>query len=536
MSTRSGEILFLRPTSGLTKYFGQWTSLFAIIGASLGVWQWMFVGTLQNMYPGINAGMTWGVGMVFMLIYTVMMTLLSIAMPRSSGLYQISARGFNPVAGMLAVWRGIIANPIIKASEFYIFLVFMGAAFTQWGAATGNLGLQALGQTFVATQPAVLVLASIILMAIFAVIAYLGPLFRIEPRIQMIGGVFSTIGWVLAIVVLAATPSSAVQTRWDAVWGSGAYAEVQTIATTAGYSATLYSTFSLTMTLMATIWPIGLVWPYLILLYGGEVSDPAKNLVFTQLLGGLILAGLLTAGAGMFQRTFGTFTTQYSYAYSAVASGSATFTSNQLFTGGFGTFSALMTDNPVISGWILLSAPVIGLTATPINMAWVTRGFFQASLDRVMPSFFGNLSRFHTPTLAIIYWFLFGVPFTVAIAAGAGNLVSVITSLIALWGIEMIFQSLAAIQLPFLKPALYEGSIKKQPVLFGIPLISILGIVILPTSLFVLIGFAQGAAFISMVSMAVQYGFSALWFVAYALHLRKKNIDIGTIYESLPPE
>jgi hypothetical protein len=73
-------------------------------------------------------------------------------------------------------------------------------------------------------------------------------------------------------------------------------------------------------------------------------------------------------------------------------------------------------------------------------------------------------------------------------------------------------------------------------VLFGIPLISILGIVILPTSLFVLIGFAQGAAFISMVSMAVQYGFSALWFVAYALHLRKKNIDIGTIYESLPPE
>jgi amino acid transporter len=377
-------------------------------------------------------------------------------------------------------------------------------------------------------------MASIILMAIFSIIAYLGPLFKIEPRIQMIGGIFSTIGWVLAIVVLAATPSSAVQTRWDTVWGSGAYSEVQTIATTAGFTA---APFSWSMTLMATVWPIGLVWPYLILLYGGEVSDPAKNLVFTQLFGALILAGLLTAGAGLFQRTFTTFSSQYATANAAVGSGAATFTLNQSFTGGFGTFTALMTDNPVISGWILLSAPVIALTATPINMAWVTRGFFQASLDRVMPSFFGTLSRYHTPTMAIIYYFLFGAPFAIIIALpGMYGLVSVITSLIALWGIEMIFQSIAALQLPFLKPALYEGSIRKQPVLFGIPLISILGVVILPVSLFVLIGFTQGAAFLAMVSMAVQYGFSALWFLTYALYLRKKNIDIGTIYESLPPE
>lgn len=56
MAIHSSEVLFLRPTSGLTKYFGTWSSLFAIVGASLGTWQWLFVGTLQDLYPGINGG------------------------------------------------------------------------------------------------------------------------------------------------------------------------------------------------------------------------------------------------------------------------------------------------------------------------------------------------------------------------------------------------------------------------------------------------------------------------------------------------
>jgi amino acid transporter len=105
----------------------------------------MFAGILQDMYPGIIAGLTWGIGMFFMMIYTVMMTLLSMAMPRSAGLYQISARGFNPVTGILAVWRGIIANPIIKTSEFYMLLVILGSAFAQWGAAVDDAGLSAMG-------------------------------------------------------------------------------------------------------------------------------------------------------------------------------------------------------------------------------------------------------------------------------------------------------------------------------------------------------------------------------------------------------
>ncbi len=532
MSQRTGEVLFLRPTSGLTKYFGTWTSLFAIIGASLGTWQWMFVGVLQDMYPGISAGLTWGIGMGFMLIYTVMLTLLSMAMPRSAGIYQISARGFNPVTGILAVWRGIIANPIIKMSEFFLFIVFLGAAFSQWGAVTGNALLSGWGLAMSAQagNPALLVGLSIFLMLVFCIIAYLGPLFKVEPRIQMIGGLFSTIGWIMAILVLVSTPTGAVQTRWDTTFGAGAYSEVVSVATGAGYAVA--PAFNWTMTFLGTVWPVGLVWPYLILHYGGEMSDPAKNLVLVQVFGGIILAVLLAGGAAVFQGTFGYFSTQY-----AVAAGSGLLTISPVFSTGFGTMSAVLAANPVISGWILLSAPVIGLTATPINMAWVTRGFFQGSLDRVMPSFFGKLSKFHTPTWAIAYYFLFGVPFAVVFTLpGMVGLIGVITSLVGLWGIEMIFQSMAALQLPYLKKPLYEGSIRKQPEIAGFPLMSLLGIIILPLSLFVMIGFFQGAAFLSVVMMTVQYGFSALWFVVYARHLRKKNIEIGSIYESLPPE
>ncbi|MHA3964138.1 MAG: APC family permease [Candidatus Thorarchaeota archaeon SMTZ1-45] len=523
------EVLFLRPTSGLTKYFGTWTSLFAILGASLGTYQWLFVGILQDMYPGIDAGATWGIGMLFMLIYTVMMTLLSMAMPRSSGLYQISARGFNPVAGTIAVWRGIIANPIIKTSEFYLFLVFLGAAFAQWGAVTNNPGMQSLGVTFSTANPMALVAVSIGLMALFSIIAYLGPLLKMEPRIQMAGGLFSTIGWVLALVVLATTPASAVSGRWDAVWGAGAYTEVQTVAAAAGYAA---PAFSLEMTLLATIWPIGLTWPYLILLYGGEVADPAKNLVLSQILGGLILAGLLAGGAWLFQGTFGTFSSEY-----AVAAATGNLTQTGVFQGGLGTMTAVLAGNPVISGWILLSPVVIGLTATPINMAWVTRGFFQASLDRMMPSLFGKLSKYHTPTYAILYYFLFGAPFAFAYAVpGLSGFLAVVTSLVGLWGIEMIFQSMAALQLPFLRRPLYEGSIRRQPEFLGIALMSWIGVIMLPTALFLLIGFFQGAAFLSIISMCVQYGFSALWFVYFARRMQKQNIDMDAIYTSLSPE
>ncbi|MHA2380311.1 MAG: hypothetical protein ACXADS_13645 [Candidatus Thorarchaeota archaeon] len=523
------EVLFLRPTSGLTKYFGTWTSLFAIIGASLGTWQWLFVGTLQDLYPGINAGATWGIGMFFMLIYTLMMTFLSMAMPRSSGLYQISARGFNPVAGTIAVWRGIIANPIIKTSEFYLFLVFLGAAFAQWGAVTNNAAMTALGGTFSTQEPMVLVTVSILLMAVFAIIAYLGPLLKMEPRIQMFGGVFSTIGWVMALFVLLGTPAASVAGRWDAVWGAGAYTEVQTVAAAAGYAA---PAFNIQLTLLATIWPIGLTWPYLILLYGGEVSDPAKNLVITQVLGGLILAGMLTAGAGLFQGVFGTFSSEY-----AVAAATQNLTLTAGFQGGLGTFTAVLAANPIISGWILLSPVVIALTATPINMAWVTRGFFQGSLDRMMPSFFGKLSKYHTPTYAIIYYFIFGAPFAFAYAdPGLSGFLAVVTSLVGLWGIEMLFQSMAALQLPFLRRPLYEGSIRPQPEIGGFALVSLLGVIILPVSLFLVIGFFQGAAFLSIISMCVQYGFSALWFVYFARRIQKQNIDLDAIYTSLSPE
>ncbi|UCH04066.1 MAG: APC family permease [Candidatus Thorarchaeota archaeon] len=528
------EVLFLRPTSGLTKYFGTWTSLFAILGASLGTWQWLFVGTLQDLYGPINAGATWGIGMVFMLLYTLMMTFLSMAMPRSSGLYQISGRGFNPVAGTIAVWRGIVANPIIKTTEFYLFLVFLGAAFSQWGAVTGNAAMTGLGGTLSMQEPVVLVVVSIALMVLFTIIAYLGPLLKMEPRIQMAGGVFSTIGWILALFVLVGTPAANVQGRWDTVWGAGAYTEVTTVAAAAGYVAP--TAVSLELTLLATVWPIGLTWPYLILLYGGEVSDPAKNLVITQLGGGLILAGMLTAGAGLFQGVWGTFSSQYAMAAGAVTAGTQSFAVNSVFTSGLGTMTAVLTDNAFISGWILLSPVVIGLTATPINMAWVTRGFFQASLDRMMPSFFAKLSKYHTPTYSILYYLIFGAPFAIVYAAGYGALLGVITSLVGLWGIEMLFQSMAALQLPFLRRGLYEGSIRPQPEIAGYAVVSLLGVIILPVSLFLLIGFFQGAAFLSIISMCAQYGFSALWFVYFARRLEKQNIDMNAIYTSLTPE
>lgn len=490
----------------------------------------MFAGILQDMYPGIVAGLTWGIGMFFMMIYTVMMTLLSMAMPRSAGLYQISARGFNPVTGILAVWRGIIANPIIKTSEFYMLLVILGSAFAQWGAAVDDAGLSAMGVALSSQSPMVLVAFSIALMAIFSVVAYLGPLFKIEPRLQAAGGLFSTIGWLMAIGVLLMTPSSAVSTRWDSIWQAGAYQEVIDVSTATGF---VPAPFTLEATLLGTIWPIAIVWPYLILLYGGEVSDPAKNLVLTQVVGGIILSVMLAGGAALFQGTFGDFTSRFSWCWYA---GNPGLTLTPFFSGSFGGFTAVLAANPVISGWILLSPVVIGLTATPINMAWVTRGFFQLSLDRMMPGFFGHLSRYHTPTYAILYYFLFGAPFSFLYMAGMSAVIGTLTSIIALWGIEMIVQSMAGLSLPFLNRPLYEGSIRKQWEIAGVPVMSLLAIITLPLSLFILIGFCQGVAFLATISMCAQYGFSALWFLFYAHRLRKKNIEIESIYKSLSPE
>jgi amino acid transporter len=170
-------------------------------------------------------------------------------------------------------------------------------------------------------------------------------------------------------------------------------------------------------------------------------------------------------------------------------------------------------------------------------MAWVTRGFFQGSMDRMMPSFFGKLSKYHTPTYSIVYYFIFGVPFAFVFAdPNLSGFVNTFTALVGLWGIEMIVQSLAALQLPYVKRPLYEGSIRKQPEIASWPVVSLLGIIMLPTSLFVMAGFFQGVAFYSLISMCVQYGFSAAWFVFFARRLKKKQIDVNTIYDSLPPE
>jgi APA family basic amino acid/polyamine antiporter len=175
-----------------------------------------------------------------------------------------------------------------------------------------------------------------------------------------------------------------------------------------------------------------------------------------------------------------------------------------------------------------------------------TRVIFAAAFDRLLPEKVAEVEpRTRTPIYALL---LMVVPSVLIAALFAWNVADFQTLTLCstlVIAVTYLGSTIAAILLPFVKKDLYNASPIAKYKVFGIPLISVAGVVfggflvyllyewiIDPNALYG-IGISNTSSVIYMLGM---YILALLIYVGFKWYRRREGIDIAKIYEEIPVE
>jgi amino acid transporter len=208
--------------------------------------------------------------------------------------------------------------------------------------------------------------------------------------------------------------------------------------------------------------------------------------------------------------------------------------------------AVFMTPSRIIQFIIVLamSAWWFGWSGTVFLSS--TRVIFAAAFDRLLPEKVAEVEpRTRTPIYALL---LMVVPSLVVSALFAWNVFNFQTLTLCstlVIAVTYLGSTLAAILLPFIKPKLYQASPIAKYQVFGIPLITVAGVVFGGFLGFLLyqwlfdpnalygIGLSNTSSVIYMVGM---YLLALIIYLGFRWYRSREGIDIGKIYEEIPVE
>jgi basic amino acid/polyamine antiporter, APA family len=175
-----------------------------------------------------------------------------------------------------------------------------------------------------------------------------------------------------------------------------------------------------------------------------------------------------------------------------------------------------------------------------------TRVIFAAAFDRLLPEKVAEVEpRTQTPVVALL---LMVIPSLIVSALFAWNIFNFQTLTLCstlVIAVTYLGTTIAAILLPFIKPDLYNASPIAKYKVFGIPLITVAGVIfggflgfllyewiIDPLGLYG-IGIANISSVIYMLAM---YGLALIIYVGFRVYRKRQGIDVSKIYQEIPVE
>jgi len=208
--------------------------------------------------------------------------------------------------------------------------------------------------------------------------------------------------------------------------------------------------------------------------------------------------------------------------------------------------AAFMTSSRVLQFIVVLamSAWWFGWSATVFLSS--TRVIFAAAFDRLLPEKVAEVEpRSRTPIYALM---LMVIPSIVIGALFAWNVFSFQTLTLCstlVIAVTYLGSTVAAILLPYIKPDLYEASPITKYKVFGIPLITVAGVIFGGFLVFLLyewiidpnqlygIGISNTS---SVLYMGAMYVLALAIYLGFKWYRRREGIDIDKIYEEIPVE
>ena len=525
---------FIRKASGLVRE----VSLFDVFAynifiISLGYSVYMFFYWI--LYPGASIELSIVITTIVAIFQGLTYALLASAYPRSGGDYVYISRILHPTLGF------------VMSFNFYIWMIFyvglqhgmisyqgLGPMLSGIGFVTNNPDLISMGQ-WVGTPSTYFMIGTIVII-LYALLLISG--MKNFFNFQKILFVIAMVSAVVMLVLMATTSHETFVARFNAL--AQPYSGVPdtydlTIKTAVEKGFTPNAPFSLLETGYFFVWPwLAIGYCMLSASYSGEVKSVKKSQIF-GMVGSAVITAILflllgILGGGVFGYDF------------LGASGYLMFNDPASLpmpiAPWYNVFTALLTDNPALSAFILFGWFTWFLMLALAAFLFTTRTSFAWAMDGMLPSAFSYVSeRFRTPVNTIILSavggiiFLAGIAFTTWLGVLSGTLGI---------GLVWLFASIAAVVFPWRRREFYKRSGIDWE-LGGVPVISIIGIINVVTNLvaiYIMIAdwraFANSPTSIAMVVGFLVVGLALFYVMKYVR--KRQGVDVDLTFREIPVE
>lgn len=209
-------------------------------------------------------------------------------------------------------------------------------------------------------------------------------------------------------------------------------------------------------------------------------------------------------------------------------------------------FAVFMTTNRFVQFFVILAMGLwwFGWSGTVFLSS--TRVIFAAAFDRLLPEKIAEVEpRTRTPIYALILMVIPSLIVSALFAWNVFNFRSLTLDSTLVIAITYLGTTIAAILLPYRKRELYEASPIAKYKIFGIPLITVAGVIFGGFLVFLLyawlidpqklygIGLANKS---SIIFMLVMYLMALAIYLGFKAYRRKEGIDIEKVHQEIPVE
>jgi amino acid transporter len=541
MSATASPEVFTRKASGLVRVMSPYSAfMYNILTMGL-IFPWTYLWA-----PGALPGghLVWGIILATIVEIPIALVYvwLSTALPRSGGDYVFQSRVFGGGTGFTVVMSGFIIWVLQWVALSGWLLAYLGFAplLLGLGATLHDPGLTAGG--IWCTTPTGIITISII--NAFASLVLLISGFKSYVRLQYIMFYAMMLSFAVMVITFLRCNPAAFPGLFDSfVVNSGGapgfYAAAVAGAAKAGINLSPPPSLWATLLVAPIAWT-SLQWAPYSVLQNGEIKGArsfSNQLII--IIGSLLITGFLLALlAYVFEHAVG-----YNFLNIAGAGYWAGLTQGT-FNGVYlwpSIVAMAISGSPIVV--VLISFGYILNSFQIVNNSYIgmTRAIMAMSLDRLLPESLSRVSaKFHTPVTAHVVYFLASIP-VIFLYNGWAKWAALTLGVTFACGYVFVITCFAGALLPYRAKALYEASPGAQYKIFGLPAITVLG----------LLGTVLGGGMVLMFAFSSAYGlntalareavlgvliFSFLLYLVMKFYQKSRGIDVTFAFREIPPE
>jgi APA family basic amino acid/polyamine antiporter len=528
-ATQSTSSLFLRNATGLVREltaFDAFNLVFAAVLVPIGFMDVMAFA--PEFWPRANLFLSFLIAAPLLTCFGLVYLYFTVLMPRSGGDYVWVSRTLSPFLGF-----------VVNVSLTYVFLTWVSFNFALIAKVLGPAlayvaGIKAGWLASPGNAEIAIVITALTVLYALLMIRGIRPM----ARFMFVSFIIVWVGVLVMIVVMAFASHAGFIHNWNANSGTGlSYTSIIAKAHGLGFSAAGGIGWGATLFAMVYAFNVytGFQWTGY---FAGEIKN-VRRTAATSILGAMIASVIGYCLLSLLVYKFFGFKFFGSLVYLGFGPGASHVTLP------FAPYiPQLLKFLPIarsVQIGLVLTFILTVIWWTPAGYLLGTRNAFAWAFDRLAPEKLTDVSdRFHTPVVATIF---------IAVVIEILNLLNIYSNLGAwllsiIWvlGAGFVVVSFAAAWMPWHKPELHAqapGWSRRR--FLGLPVITWVAVVSLASWGFVIwtafsTGFGGSFTLRPMLESSAVPIMAILWYIGVRYYRRRQGVNLGRLFQEIPPE